>query len=358
MRIGYSCWGFLGKGIVDTPDGGRSHRLVLLKELMRQGSTIIMLQKNRDYLECNQDFTQKKLSFNSKFPKIDALFLEYRWKIPGRNCGVNKNNPRYTPDLDRQNTLIKFYQKSDIPIIIWDKDQKLTKAEEQVIKNVIVFEPVLKPRFNRKSLLFPIDSRKTNKSFQGLNKYNQINKKFDLVYIGNQYERDDTFKEFVDNPAGEVKTETPVFGNWKKYPDRFQKNSIRFPNVKFEERLGFDKVDGVYNKSFSTVLIAPEIYYNTGHVTQRLFESMWGLCIPFTPDRYYDIERIILKDFIVHSGQELSKKIAVFRKKSNLEIKELIRKQFKMLDIFGSEKQVKIILDEISNYNKNVQKQA
>lgn len=354
MKIGYSCWGFLGKGIIDTPDGGRSHRLVLLKELIRQGSTIIMLQKNRDLVECNQDFTQKKLSFGNGFPQIDALFLEYRWKIPGRNCELSKNDPSYTPDLDRQNELIEFYQKNNIPIFLWDKDQKLTKTEEQKMKNVIVFEPVLKPRFNRKSLLFPINSQKTTKSFYKLKNYNQKNKKLDLIYIGNQYERDDSFKEFIDNPAGMVKSETLVYGNWKKYPDWCEKNLKKFPNVKFKERLAFSKVNGVYKKSFSTALIAPDLYYNTGHFTQRLFESMWGLCIPFVPDRYYGIEKIIIKEFIVHSGHELSKKILSFRKKSNLEIRELLRKQFKMLDTFSSEKQAKIILNAVRCYYENV----
>ena len=33
MRIGYSFWGFLGPGITDTPDGGRSHRATLIDGL-------------------------------------------------------------------------------------------------------------------------------------------------------------------------------------------------------------------------------------------------------------------------------------------------------------------------------------
>ena len=33
MRIGYSFWGFIGPGITDTPDGGRSHRATLIDAL-------------------------------------------------------------------------------------------------------------------------------------------------------------------------------------------------------------------------------------------------------------------------------------------------------------------------------------
>ena len=86
--LGYSAWGFLGNGVVDTPDGGRSHRLVLLDELMRRGICVRMLQGNRDLMEGREDFRRPLLRFDSGFPLIEALFIEYRWRIPGRNCEV------------------------------------------------------------------------------------------------------------------------------------------------------------------------------------------------------------------------------------------------------------------------------
>ena len=48
MRIGYSFWGFLGPGITDTPDGGRSHRRTLIDGLVAAGHDIVFLQRNRD----------------------------------------------------------------------------------------------------------------------------------------------------------------------------------------------------------------------------------------------------------------------------------------------------------------------
>ena len=48
MRIGYSFWGFLGPGITDTPDGGRSHRRTLIDGLIAAGHDIVFLQRNRD----------------------------------------------------------------------------------------------------------------------------------------------------------------------------------------------------------------------------------------------------------------------------------------------------------------------
>ena len=50
MRIGYSFWGFLGPGITDTPDGGRSHRATLIDGLTTAGHDNVLLQPNRDLL--------------------------------------------------------------------------------------------------------------------------------------------------------------------------------------------------------------------------------------------------------------------------------------------------------------------
>ncbi|HUZ24336.1 MAG TPA: hypothetical protein VMV07_11305 [Streptosporangiaceae bacterium] len=51
MRIGYSFWGFLGPGIIGTPDGGRSHRRTLIDGIISAGYEIVFLQANRDLAE-------------------------------------------------------------------------------------------------------------------------------------------------------------------------------------------------------------------------------------------------------------------------------------------------------------------
>lgn len=42
--IGYSFWGFLGPGIIDTPDGGRSHRRPLVDTIAARGHRLVFLQ--------------------------------------------------------------------------------------------------------------------------------------------------------------------------------------------------------------------------------------------------------------------------------------------------------------------------
>ena len=73
MKIGYSFWGFLGNGITNTPDGGRSHRRPFIDALLARGHEIVFLQANRDLLEAD-DALGGAYAFDGGIPKIDALF--------------------------------------------------------------------------------------------------------------------------------------------------------------------------------------------------------------------------------------------------------------------------------------------
>jgi hypothetical protein len=44
MRIGYSMWGFLGDGILDTPDGSRAYRRAFVDGLISASHEIVFLQ--------------------------------------------------------------------------------------------------------------------------------------------------------------------------------------------------------------------------------------------------------------------------------------------------------------------------
>src|SRR4051812_36411316 len=99
MLIGYSFWGFLGTGVTDTPDGGRSHRRALIDGIRERGHTIVFLQANRDLDEAGVDLTDT-YQWDDGLPSVDALFLEWRWPIPGRNT-IECGTPGHTCDLHR-----------------------------------------------------------------------------------------------------------------------------------------------------------------------------------------------------------------------------------------------------------------
>ena len=122
MRIGYSFWGFLGHGVTDTPDGGRSHRRTLIDALIAAGHDIVFLQADRDRAEAG---TALAYTWDSSgFPEIDVLMLEWRWPIERRNTTPCRAQG-HTCDLHRQAALIGHYTAAGLPTILWDKDRQL-----------------------------------------------------------------------------------------------------------------------------------------------------------------------------------------------------------------------------------------
>src|SRR5262245_53401099 len=118
MRIGYSTWGFLSAGIVDTPDGSRAYRRPFIDELVRHGADVGLVQANRDLNEAGVDLSAN-YRWDDGMPDLDAMIFEWRWPLPGRNitaCG----SPRHTCDLHRQTELVGHYTDAGLPTLIWD----------------------------------------------------------------------------------------------------------------------------------------------------------------------------------------------------------------------------------------------
>lgn len=72
MRIDYSFWGFLGAGIIDTPDGGRSHRHTLIDGITSLGHQIVFLQPNRDLTEAGEEL-RGSYTWNPGLPDMAGL---------------------------------------------------------------------------------------------------------------------------------------------------------------------------------------------------------------------------------------------------------------------------------------------
>ncbi len=345
FKIGYSAWGFLGDGIVDTPDGGRSHRPVLLQSLIQHGAKITMLQKNRDLDEAGVDLSTQELSFDdSGFPGIDMLFLEYRWPILGRNIDVSKNDPAYTPDLDRQRELIEYYNLQSKPIFIWDKDQQLTQdhVDKIGLRNFTIFEPALHPKDGRTSLLFPISASYVDQLRESLISYDKNTKTIDLVYIGNQYDRDESFAKYYNETSKILAKPAEIYGKWTR--------TESFPAVKFNKRIGYSEVQSVYERSFANIIVAPERYYKNGQYTQRIFESLRGFCLPLIPKEYAFSGQLFPEILIVNSAEDTAAKLRYLRALDNDSISHIFSSILEKLSPFLVDKQVNTILDTLQEY--------
>ncbi|MDW5325731.1 hypothetical protein [Plantactinospora sp. KLBMP9567] len=271
VLIGYSCWGFLGPGILDTPDGGRSHRRTLIDGLCHTGHDILFLQRNRDLDEAGNDLTEY-YRWDNDLPDIDVLFLEWRWPIPGRNitpCGRSG----HTCDLHRQAELLTHYtHKIGIPTIIWDKDRQLDRhASLRQLNHVTVCEPALHPSPGAVPLLFPVaDAAIDTANPAALAAHPRPNP---LVYVGNQYDRDDAFDTFFAPAAAQLPH--LIAGKW---PD-----TNRWPGLNFIGRVPFPQVTEIHANALATVLLLSDRYARVGQITQRIFEAVLAGCAPLLP---------------------------------------------------------------------------
>lgn len=332
MKIGYSFWGFLGAGVTDTPDGGRSHRRPLIDALRARGHEIVFLQADRDRTEA-ADGLGGTYSFDSGYPDIDVLFLEWRWPIEGRNttpCGA----PGHTCDLHRQAELLQLYSRHGrTPIVIWDKDRQMSAGSPwRQTSGVRVCEAALDPTPGAHRLLFPVaDALLDTADARALA---ACPRPVALAYVGNQYDRDEAFDRFFA-PAARLVTHK-VAGKWPR--------TLRWPQVAFIGRVPFEQVHDIYAETLATVLLLPARYEAAGQMTQRIFEAVLAGCLPLAPAGIRHVETFVPAPLIVRNGQEVVRRLDDLRALAgSREHVELIAACLERLKVFRLTTQVQAL---------------
>jgi hypothetical protein len=297
LRLGYSFWGFIGPGITDTPDGGRSFRRTVLDHLCAHHH-LHLLQENRDLTETGLDLTDR-YTWDAELPELDALLLEWRWPLPGRNtttCGT----PGHTCDLHRQQQLLDHYTRHGVRTLIWDLDQTLDPDDElRHLPGVVVAEPALHPVIETTpTLLTPVDDAVLEHTDP--EQLAAETRPLPLTYLGNQYRRDEMFDAFFAAPARTHRHQ--VAGKWT--------DTARWPHVNFTGRIGYTEGQQLLRRSSTTVTILPEPYAATGHMTQRLAEAVTAGCLPIGPTSIRGIDRFIPASLHADNGEQVAETIS------------------------------------------------
>ncbi|WP_345486100.1 hypothetical protein, partial [Planotetraspora phitsanulokensis] len=255
MKIGYSFWGFLGPGIVDTPDGGRFWRRGIVDGLLSKGHSVVLLQQDRDLKEAG---TRLPYQWATDLPPLDVLFCEWRWPLPGRNtttCG----EPGHTCDLHRQAELINHYTRElSTPTVLWDTDRQMPADDPlRAMPHVIVCDTAIWPNPPAPSLLTMVPDKLLDTASPEI--LAAIERPLDLTYVGNQYDRDEAFDTFFAPAAAHVPHR--VAGKWTR--------TDPWPYVNFTGRAPFTEVEPIYRSGLATVLLMPDRYSSTANISQR-----------------------------------------------------------------------------------------
>jgi hypothetical protein len=187
-------WGFLGPGVVDTLDVSRGYRRPLIDALAGAGHEIVFLQANRDLREVGDDL-RHRYRWDAGLPDLDAVVLEWRWPLPGRNttvCGA----AGHTCDLHRRDDLISHYTRSlGVPTVIWDLDRRLPVDDPlRRLPQVTVCEFALRPTPGAVTLRCPVPDAALDAADPAA--LAGVPRPVSLVYVGNQYDRDAAFDRF------------------------------------------------------------------------------------------------------------------------------------------------------------------
>jgi hypothetical protein len=351
IKIGYSAWGFVGDGQNDSPDGGRLTRSLFIENIIDDGYNVIWLQQNRDvdandnplfdinrhYDLDNQKQALCKMQYASVgYPQIDFLFLEWRWKIPGRNIDVDKTNKAYTSDYDRQIDLLSHYSSTNTQILIWDKDEKIIEDDyiffNSFVNKPTIISPALYPikcqLYPRETLLFPcnleqIKDTKVNKDF-----------KFLIGYVGSQYERDAQLYRYINPFAVKYPFQTIFAGNWIKYPDLTKRNIINFPLILFRDRILPKDMHKVYRRCLASVLLCKENYAKHGHITQRIHETAANGVLAIGLAEQKGIDQFINKSLIISDAYDLVQAIEMLLSLSNTKKQQILDEHIEKLEPF------------------------
>lgn len=294
MRIGLSYWGvcydFSNHRLsrVDTPDGHRYGRPILITELLQRGHDVIEMQFGRAEFGrysafCGTEKREVSSAFTHGLPDLDVLFLEWRWPTWKNDRTHPKHDPqKHEPDLDRQLELIEYY-KDRCPIIVWDTDLKVTPEDEARWPELILTDPSLKTNRltrSRVSLPFWTDWMELLPPVDPYPIYG---------YIGNNYERPDEFQKYYFQVAEDTRlmgVQTTMYGNWlQTSPERESPSYLISSNrqVAFNHRMNFYDSMCMMNRFICTTHVSKPRYYETGFMSPRYLEAMAVGCPALTP---------------------------------------------------------------------------
>lgn len=288
--IGWHCYepGLQNPGAL-TSAGGAKWTSFLFKKLKDEGHTVVWLG----------DGLAPENTIQGKVKDCQVLVLPWRWSMP--------DYPERERAYSRQFSILDTAEMYHIPVLVHDEDYKISDADAKFLKRIKakIARPELYPQRGVISLIFPNPyiGPAAQLPLPGM-------PKIDLTYVGNNYERYEQAKTFIQKFS--FKYRVAMYGNWleqsanRETPERVHTD---FPNVYFGGRLAQQKVIDVLQKSVTTIHLFKPEYEHAGFVTIRWAEANAAGCPAFVPSTFHLPMGIASKlrqcGFLVNSADDM-----------------------------------------------------
>lgn len=330
MRVGYAFFGFLADMKLDedgaelsTPDGNATYSWSIIWEMQRRGYMTFGMQDDRDYPAWKRNKSSAFASFSQEkrlsayenvrqtrgatLPELDLLLIEWRFPIPGRNCGEPLGDRSFSydpfvhqPDLARQYELLKHYKQTKTKIVIWDLDHKLLKEDELQWRPDAILETSSKPLELSMKRTKVEPPTVVEDLLQWPTLPSDCYRK--LVYVGSRYERDDVITEWIKPTSDCYPNEVEFWGNWMKTVDECRN---LWPNVKFNDRITTRDFRRVYGTAVACPLLAKRSYLESGFITPRPWEALLFGTIPVGFSTMNGVEKYVLEGCVARDPDDL-----------------------------------------------------
>lgn len=322
--IGLSYFSYWGDQAKDPVCNDVIFHVDLVLELARRGYRVLSLQPDidkgnpvfGDFLGDSRKEAWKINEFTPGTPQLDILFVQWRWKIPGRNWMEDGSKPPMMDYLRQEEILNYYHDKTDTKIFILDTDFKLTEEDERRYFKATILDISNKSKklwSDRKSVFWPFNTKRILErkhlvrfplQSEGENAYS-LDPSNLISYIGNDYERENQFAKYIYEISKTLPPWTVhVYGNWLKYPAKAATNLKKYEGVVFHPKVTRDNFEYIYSRTLCVPLLSKDDYAEHGQMAYRILEVMYNGSIPVGLKEFYGIEKYVIPELIVGSIKE------------------------------------------------------
>lgn len=270
----------------------------------------------------------------------DLAVFAWRWLLAPQYI---QRNVLHTQQME----LIGECVNHHVPIIILDHDDMIETTEFGYLKAIgaRIMAPELRPRYGVETLMFP------DMLHMALpNPPSFSDRQYDLVYVGNNYERFNQAVAYLS--LASLDKSTKFWGNWlETNPSRTSPTTVvtMLPNIKFDGRLQQDKILTALSDGMTTIHLHKPSYGPIGFLSLRWYEAVCAYTPAWVPSEFYlpPLWQERMMKAIIHDGLELASKFAYWKQEDYQEVLEVQRTFCK--EVFVTERWPEVFEDSIKS---------